>query len=739
MNRAVAAVCGVAALALAVGVGPAAAAPTSTPAAPGTSATPTSASASASATTPTSASASATQSGTTGGSQATPVTVTLTSMTPHSPSADLARQNDPIVFTATVSNNTDTTYTDFSIGLERAAPLTSQQMLDQAIAQPPSATDNTLAEPYYVDQQRGLAAHASVSVRYVTDASAQRMCLCFTGVFPYALVVRAESDPSIGFTEVGRTQVLVPSFLVTPRPVAVSWVWPLLDRPHRAFGDTVFSDDDLTASVSPGGRLYRALSVAEAVSKRAPMTVLSDPDLLDSLAVMASPGGYTYQSGKSLVKGQGGPAAAAWLARLRALNGLDSIELTAYADPDVNAVTRAGLPYSTALDPQVKARITAAIGSYSQDLSWPAGGSLTSKALDSLIASGASTIVLNDAALPGQNTADPRPNALSPLPSANGQSTALVTDGAIERTVGSALALGSTPAQSIQTLISQLAIRAAVDPEHGHYVVLTPPRYVDTDPKTAAAVILATATNSWSVSTPIAQALGTVTPVDRGPLQTSAESPAGEVNAAQLGQLLEVQGRVASLRDALQSDASAALLGGFAPAIQRAQSTAWRSNPALGETLTTSLADRVGGLLGSVFVTTPPNSTYGLSSGTSPIIVTVRNNLSQDVTTRVQVSAGSGTIGFSSTAEKVVIPANSTKTVNLPARVERLGQFKVTATVSTPDGQQFGNAVPLSLRSTAIGGITKVITILAAAVLVFALLRRLVRRLRRGSAVGVPA
>ena len=37
----------------------------------------------------------------------------------------------------------------------------------------------------------------------------------------------------------------------SPKPVQVSWVWPLLDRPHRLSTDTVFTDDDLAESVRP--------------------------------------------------------------------------------------------------------------------------------------------------------------------------------------------------------------------------------------------------------------------------------------------------------------------------------------------------------------------------------------------------------------------------------------------------------------------------------------------------------
>ncbi|HEU5271033.1 MAG TPA: hypothetical protein VFU36_14000, partial [Jatrophihabitans sp.] len=66
----------------------------------------------------------------------------------------------------------------------------------------------------------------------------------------------------------------------------------------------------------------------------------------------------------------------------------------------------------------------------------------------------------------------------------------------------------------------------------------------------------------------------------------------------------------------------------------------------------------------------------------------------------------------------------------IPTHVERLGKFQVVATLQTPDGRQLGLGVELNLRATAIGTVTKVITLAAIAVLVLALLRRLIRRIR---------
>jgi hypothetical protein len=670
---------------------------------------------------------------------AAPVTVTLNSMTPRSPDAtDLTKK---VTFVATVTNTSDTNYADFAVGLERGVDLHTQSALDAAIASPPAT--NNLASSNDQDQRKPLLAHASAVITYVTDASSQMMCLCVQSVYPYALVVQAKPSDDAGFAEVGRTQVLVPAFLQKPQPVQVTWIWPLIDRPHRAFGDTVFTDDLLAASVAPGGRLDRALQSAELVAAgKVRMTLVVDPELLDSLAVMASKQGYQVRDGSRTVAGTGGPAAQAWLDRLAALGPRADLALTAYGDPDINAVTRAGLPYSTALDPQVQARIAGVTSRFTYNaasLTWPAGGALTSKALDATISAGSASVVLSDAALPGQNGTEPRPNAISPLPSASGQALALVTDSGMEESVAAALKLGASPALAQQTLLSQLAIRAVSEPNAPHFVLLAPDRYVDTDPAAAAATVLATVRNAWTSSLSLAQATSTVSPVDRGSLQTSAESAAAEVSATQLDQAVAVEHKVASLREALSSSAAADLLGGFNTGLLRAQSSAWRTDRVGGAAIVTALNNNIDAKLGAVSLVRPAEGTYSLSSANSPLLVTVQNRLSQDVTVRVSVDAGVGVIGFRSPPLTETISAGDKRTISIPTHVDRLGQFKVTAHLTTPDGQQLGQTIELSLRSTSLGGITKVITIVAAAVLIAALLRRAIKRIRlarSGRAIG---
>jgi hypothetical protein len=661
-----------------------------------------------------------------------PITVTLDSMSPRSP--DARKLTQVVTFVATLTNNTDTAYSGLQVTLERGVPIVQQNQLDVAITTPP-ATDTITARTD--DVPAPLPARGTLTVTYKTTPDHEPdMCLCQTGVYPYALVVRGKTTPEEPTAEIGRAQILVPSFPPDgpqPQPVSVAWVWPLLSRPHRAMSENVFTDDGLAGEISPGGRLDRALKVAELTQDKVRMTLVVDPDLLDSLSVMASAQPYRVASGATTVPGTGHTLAIGWLNRLKNLQSKHDLVMTAYADPDINAVTRAGLKWSTALDPQVQARLAPSFTNYTSDLTWPADGELTGNALDAAVAGGSATVLLSDTALPGQNTTEPRPDGVSPLPTATGKATALVTDSTLQKLAAQIFTLGALPATNQQTLLAQLAIRAAQDPTVKHFAVITPGRYVDTDPASAASTILSVVGTSWSSTVDARTAAATVAPVDRGALQLPVDAPAAELSPSDMSSLRGTVQRVASLRSALDNADASALLGGFSAAVQRAESTAWRTDRSTGAARVTQLQTRSTVLTDQVHLAQPTTHKYSLSSSDSPIQITVINDLDRPVTVRITVSPGRGAVGFvSAPVEIAKMPAHSRRPVSIPVRVSRVDKFNVVAGLSTPDGGTLGTPVELSVRVTALGGITKTVTGVAAAVLVIALLRRFVLRIRRG-------
>src|SRR5581483_1985949 len=108
----------------------------------------------------------------------------------------------------------------------------------------------------------------------------------------YPLYVTAHTmDVTGSDVTIGVTQTYLPVFDNPSQvaPMQVSWIWPILDRPHRLTDETtagqppLFVDDELSESIT-SGRLSRVLDVLVRVAGQVPMTVVIDPELIDELA-----------------------------------------------------------------------------------------------------------------------------------------------------------------------------------------------------------------------------------------------------------------------------------------------------------------------------------------------------------------------------------------------------------------------------------------------------------------------
>lgn len=666
------------------------------------------------------------------------VTVAVLGVTPSTPAA--SQKPRPVTVRLSLTNTTDQSLDGITVVGERSDPINSQQALDDALRAPkppdPSLVSGlTPTRPVRVS----LGPQGSAPVTFTVPASLQPtpgdLCICQPAIYPLYFTAHITGSDGID-TVVGAGQTFVPSFPTPVKKVEVTWLWPITDRPHRLVDDATFTDDDLAASVS-GGRLDRLLSTVEQVAGSVPLTLVLDPEIIDELAVMST-GDYrvlTSPTGTATTRGTGGPAAAAWLERLRAV--LDAhpdleVQLTPYADPDVESLTRAGLTWTTGSDAATQSRVTAALGGRTPatTLAWPAGETLGADTLAEVHAHGASTVVLGDQTLPGGDHSGPL-DSLAPVPTPQGPVVAAVTSSQVQRYVGPVLSVGGTGAADLPALVAQVAVRAAIDPSRPHYLVIAPPR--DLDPSQfAARALLDTARTAWSTPVALRDALQTVTPVDHGPL-TTPKNPPPSLPPSTLDAARALTDAVPGLTSLFASSADAAALVGSLPgAIQRSESSSWLDSPALGVAYSAALVRRVAVIRSGVRIVRPSTGTYTLASENSPLPVTVTNDLQVPVRVRVSVTTVNGLPGFSAqdVGVREIAPLTNV-TLKIPVDVQRAGRFQVQAQLSTPTGDPLGPPVQLSVRSTALGIIGIVITIVAGVVLVLALLVRLIQRLRR--------
>lgn len=674
--------------------------------------------------------------GSAGGAGASPVRVDLVSVTPMTPNVADAMQ--AVTITAVAVNTSGTTYTGLRANLDRGSAIVQPQLLGDAIATPP-ATEEWRSRPASQPQPAPLPPGGSATITFVTTPGFDGMCLCFDGVFPYDLVV--EGSTGSGWSEVGRAATVIPSFTTQqPRRTTVSWVWPLIDQPHRIGTSAVFVDDDLAKSVSSGGRLDRALQVVEQVAASARITVLIDPRLLDELITMTS--GYTVRTPSGDQPGASAGAASAWLARLHAVAPSADIALTPYGDPDPQTALAVGHPVTSTLPAGVDARVRQALGVDPRtDIAWPDAGALTPDALAAIVGGGASAVLL-PAAMLAEKSALPD-TALSPATAGGASFDAVAVDPALQSLVeqavsrdqlrdpGAPAAATSGHTQTSATRIQALLAQLALWPFNGKdgFVAVTPPRRVDADPDAAAAAIVATASQSFSRVEGLSSALGDQPRLSRGAVQLSPQgAPATELLAA----ITAAQQSMAAA-NSLLGETAATVLPSVADELVEATAAAWRSDPGRGVQFADLAGAQAQAITNSVVLVTPDNASYSLPSENSPLILTLRNDLPYAVQVRVVVTPALGSAaGF--TAEDVgvvALPPDGTRTLRVPAHFERSGRFQIEAQLTTADGKPLSDPVRLNVLCTAIGGVALAVTGIAFGLLVCLLIFRAVRGLRR--------
>jgi Family of unknown function (DUF6049) len=314
-----------------------------------------------------------------------------------------------------------------------------------------------------------------------------------------------------------------------------------------------------------------------------------------------------------------------------------------------------------------------------------------------------------------------------------------VSDPVVERLVArGAAASASGPRLAEQRLLAELAMITAEAPNDSRTILLAPPRRWNPTAGYADAIAADVGRVSWLTPVDALQTAGGTEPVDRGSLAYPADARRHEIPGAQVSTLGTVQSEVTDFRSALDNEDAREVLGPYGDAVRRAGSSAWRGAPASGQAYVTALLRQIEGLRSGVTMSSSATGDYTLASSDSPLLITLDNRLSVPVGVRIKLTTPAGFRVSDPGVQQ--IPAGGKRTVKVLASVQRTGTFTVKGQATTPDGGALGNETTLSVRSTAYGGLALGITGLAFAVLVVAVVLRLVRRLRaRGDGPPVAA
>ena len=677
--------------------------------------------------------------------QATSISVTVLSVNPSTPAITTTAR--PLTITVSLVNNTSNSLPAVTLTAQRGSPITTQAALTASLSSSAARSGGIAIAPVKavtVTLPPGVAVTTTFSTTTSLQDNTGRICLCHNAVYPIDLTAQSTSD---GVTQaLGGARTYLSSFDTQPaHKLGVTWVWPLIDRPHRNADRLVFTDDELAASVS-GGRLDRALTVLEGVAGSVPVTLVVDPDLIDELQVMATVRYTVRASDGTVTVGTGQQAAAAWLNRLRAVLATQpevDLELTALADPDVTGLTQHHIAWSASLSSTIAASVTAALGGRpSHAVAWPPSNSATVGTLDTLVSDGADTVLLDGSQVKPSTNAGGIPASAARVRTTSGTVKALLTSPALQTYSQSALA-GSTAA--LPQLTSELSVRVYQRPNTSQTAVLAAPRYVDPKiPSVAIDTILATSSSVFSQPVTASAVTGQVS---GSTSRSSVRVPAANSNGLSTGQLDATESMtdyVPAVRSLIGgsggSAAGRSVVATLPDDVQRSESASWSQagqssgiggGPSAGRARTTALSSQLTGYLGQVSILPPKSGNYTLASSNSPLPISVRNDSALSMRIRVTVSTVGGLPGFSARAQTVQIPGRSKTTIKIPTDVQRSGRIPVTAQLHTTNNYLLGSAVTLSVHSTVLGTIGVVITVAAGVILVLALLVRYVRRVLR--------
>jgi uncharacterized protein DUF6049 len=674
------------------------------------------------------------------------VVMTVDSVSPSTPVP--SRTPRPLTVQLSLTNTTDAPLDGVRIVAERGDPIGNQDALDAALRKiAPPTTAGVPIPPTHkstIDLPPGKTEATFSTTTSILNDGTSGLCLCHRHAV-YPLFFSAHVTGTDGVDQrLGVTGSYLPSFYARPAPLQVNWIWPLIERPHRLFGSAVFTDDFLAQDVV-GGRLDRALQVLEGVGDQVPMTLVVDPELLDELEVMAT-GKYVVQSGSHTVPGRGQQPALAWLDRLHAVLSADpdlQVELTPYADPDIESLTQNGLGWTTALPADMAARVSQALPGLSLDstVAWPASGAISARTLQTLVSGGVSTVVLNSGAVTPRTAAGAVPAGLARLESGGSDLAVALTAPAVQQDVAKVVTRGGAGAGALPRLVAELAVRSAQQAGVEHVAVLTPPRYVDPTVASAVQAIKDTSTSMFSRPISLRSAVsGDLLPTGRSGLARLPAS-AATLPSSTLDTATHVTDAIPAISALLepqqgQTDPAALKVVTELPvAVQRAESSAWRekSDAAAASRYADQLENNLDGITSGVHIVRPSSGAYTLASSSSPLPITVSNEHPYPVTVQLKVStAVNGLPGFTTRDIGVQrVDGDQKRTLNVPTQTERSGRIRVEAVLLTPNNFPLGDPVQLTIRSTALGAIGVVITVVAGVVLALALLVRLGRRLRK--------
>lgn len=575
-------------------------------------------------------------------------------------------------------------------------------------------------------------------------------------------VIGVPADPAAGNA---LTDAAAPD---TTRPVGVTLLWPLADKPRLAPGvpgganPVRLMNDDLAVSLAAGGRLDSLLEAAEFATSpegiepdagldRA-LCLAIDPDLLVTVNAMTA--GYVVADapdglGAAAHPGTGQAAAAAWLDRLRELARRMCVAATPYAQADLDALHRIGDPrLSAAATGEAADIVDKILGIASTRGATVLGdGPLTASAA-ALLGDQQPTVAIAPGEAGEDATADVAARrvsarvVLAPFDPAVGAALAGVgTDPSTPTYLDPALAIPldhESPAARRQDAVAAMMWRALSPEVQPRGQILLPPLKWSPQPEDARTILTALANAMRAgLATPrpltavIAESAATGPPGQSG-LELPTEAP-GRFDDGVIDTIRAAADREGGLTTALATDPRTGLTGPqyTAPlredmlrALSQTEPAAARN--AVARQRLAVVSATIGDLFRAVTIVNPGDS-YTLATERSALPLALRNDLAVPIRVRLHFEVPPG-MTVTDIGEQEIPPGYLP--LRVPVELHVTQRVAVDVTLRTPDGLLLGAPVRLAVHSNAYGRLLFAITLAGGAALVLLVARRLFHRFR---------
>ncbi|WP_026877954.1 DUF6049 family protein [Jiangella gansuensis] len=539
------------------------------------------------------------------------------------------------------------------------------------------------------------------------------------GVYTVGVDIRATTPEDGARITVSSARTVVP-WVDSPGElptVPVGLMWPLAARPTSMPGGTLL-DDSVAAQLGTEGSLTGLVEAGAG----APVTWALDPDLLDTVNVMAE--GYQVMSPSGPVEGSQADSDAAreWQRAFSDATSEREVWVLPYALPDVASLV-AGEPDlagELSVQAQVAAEGTAESIEGTAGVAWLDAASVTDQVLGTLAEAGTRTVVV-----PGNAVEES--TALGEVTAGEHTMRVVAADLGLSDALGDAAAVDDPQAAAVdlrQRWIAEtamVALAAAADDTEPGLLVAAPPVRWQPDPSVAQSIIDTWSSIPWVAATDVAGA---------EPPEPRERFTLNPVEGTNLLPAANVEATATLEHDATQYASLLADDDGVTDRLMlatlRSASTGWRDDPVAGAAYAAAITDDLSARFNRISVTVPESVTLSSRTGSFPLTIT--NDLSEAVTVTLDIHSTNVDRLRVEEVEPTLVQPGERQQVTVTAEAAANGRVPIAVRLTTADGVPIGPAQPTIVNATDYGTIGWIIVGGAGALFAAAIVRRTLRK-----------